>query len=257
MSDPGRYLYCIIRCSDERTFDDVDPVDRGLGSAYTVPHHGLAAVVSDSLAARHESTRTNMLAHQRVQERVMKEYTVLPVRFGTVADAAEPTQAIRRLLAKRFREFDRLLLEMSERTELGIKASWRDQKLVFEEIVSHDEPIRRLRNSLSGKAPEAAHFDRIRLGEMVKGALEQKRQAEAVKLLAPLRRMAHRTVENPVFSDKMILNAAFLVHRNREQEFDAAVNGLESELGHRVLFRYVGPVPPYNFVNITVNWDEL
>ena len=57
--------------------------------------------------------------------------------------------------------------------------------------------------------------------------------------------------------DRMVLNAAFLVEKSREAEFDHAVSRLDEELGPRALFKYVGPVPPYNFVNITVNWNEL
>ena len=57
----------------------------------------------------------------------------------------------------------------------------------------------------------------------------------------------------------MVVNAAFLVDRGREreEEFDRQVRKLDEELGHRCLFKYVGPVPPYNFVNIVVNWQEL
>lgn len=253
----GKYLYCIIRCSEERTFEDVAPMGRPSGAVYTVPWDGLVAVVSDSLATEYESTRANMLAHQRVQERVMREFPLLPVRFGTVADPASSTQQVRKLLEKRSREFHRLLADMDGKVELGLKASWRDEKAVFEEILAKNAAIRRLRNSLEGKSPEATHSDRIRLGERVQGTLARKRAAEAATILAPLRRIAHRTVENPIVVDRMIVNAAFLVEARREAEFDEAVDRLDQKLQDRVNCKYVGPVPPYNFVSVVVNWLEL
>ena len=117
--------------------------------------------------------------------------------------------------------------------------------------------MRRLRDSLRGKPPESTHYERIRLGGMVKEALERRREAEAAVLLAPLGRIADRSVENPVAVDRVVVNAAFLVESEREKEFDQAMDCLEGEHGQRVSLRYVGPVPPYDFVNVVVNWDEL
>ena len=50
----------------------------------------------------------------------------------------------------------------------------------------------------------------------------------------------------------MIMNAAFLVDRAREKEFDSCVEELGVHYGDRIEFKYVGPVPPYSFVNIVV-----
>lgn len=257
MDHLAKYLYCIIRCPEESSFPDAAPIGDAPVPVYTVPQRGLAAVVSDSPASRYETTRANLLAHERVQEVVMGQFTLLPVRFGTVTEATDPTPEIRRLLEKRVGEFDRLLDEMEDKVELGLKAYWRDEAAVFAELLAHDRAIKRLRDALQGQPPQATHFERARLGEMVKEALERKRRAEAAALLSPLRRIARETVEHQAVLDRMLLSAAFLVDRAREQEFDRAVGELQAQQGDRVSFKYVGPVPPYNFVNITVNWREL
>ena len=214
-------------------------------------------MVSDSSVKQYESTRKDMMAHETVIETVMREFTLLPVRFGTVADSASPTQDIQKLLRSRFEEFHRLLGDMEGKVELGLKAFWRDEKAVFGEIIAENGDIRKLRDSLSGKPPEATHFDRMRLGEMVKEALNRKRAKEAAEILLPLRPIAHRVRENEALVDRMVVNAAFLVDKTREPEFDQAVSELERQLGQRVVLKYVGLAPPYNFVNIVVNWEEL
>lgn len=252
-----KYLYCIIRCSAERTFPDVAPIGGEDGVAHTVPHGGLAVVVSDTTGDDLPHTRANLLAHERVQERVMQESTLLPVRFGTVTPGSSPMQDLQQLLLKRGQEFKTLLAEMDGKVELGLKALWRDEKAVFAEIVAAHPAIRRLRDSLRGKPEEALHFEGIPLGEMVKKALERKKRSEAAGLLASLRPIAYRTRENEVPLDRMILNAGFLVDQGRAAEFDRAVSTLEAKFGHRVSFKYVGPTPPYNFVNIVVNWEEI
>ena len=256
MAEPGQYLYCIIRCQQERTFDEVGMGGDG-SPVHTVCHKGLAAVVSDSSVKQYDSTRRNMMAHEKVLEMVMRDFTLLPVRFGTVADSSSPAQKIQKLLSSRFEEFQRLLDEMEGKVELGLKAFWRDEKAVFEEIVTENADVRRLRKSLSGKPPEAIRFEGIPLGRMVKEALERKRSQEAARILSPLRPIACRLRENATLLDRIIVNAAFLVDKGREQNFDQATRRLDEELGKRIAFKYVGPVPAYNFVNIVVNWQEL
>ncbi len=252
----GQYLYCIVGCFAERTFGGVASMGDAEVPVYTIPWNGLSAVVSDSPMEEYPTTRLNMMAHQRVLERVMLEYTVLPVRFGTVAQQPSPQEMVRKLLAARSEEFGRLLAEMDGMAELGLKAMWRQEKEVFQEIVGQNGAIRHLRDSLEGRSHQATHYQKVRLGEMVKEAMDHKKAIEAQDILAPLRRIATRTVENHLLADRMVANAAFLVDRGREGEFDQAVARLDQEMGHRMAFKYVGPVPPYNFVNIIVNWRE-
>ncbi len=51
----------------------------------------------------------------------------------------------------------------------------------------------------------------------------------------------------------MILNAAFLIQEVKEPEFDEAVNELDKKYGDIMTFKYVGTLPPYNFVNLSIN----
>lgn len=257
MAQAAKYLYCIISCGEERIID-IEAIGDASRAVHTVVYRGLATVVSDAAAERYETTRGNMMAHQKVLEKVMQEHTLLPVRFGTVADAASPNEDIQKLLQGRFQEFNRLLKEMENKVELGLKGVWRDEKAIYDEILAENPEIRRLRQRLAGKPPEAVRFGGgIALGRIVKEALERKRREEADRFLAPLRRLAERVRENDTLLDRIIFNAAFLVDRRRRPEYDQAVDRLEGEYGGRVGFKYVGPTPPYNFVDIVVNWEEL
>ncbi|MDO8674089.1 MAG: GvpL/GvpF family gas vesicle protein [Dehalococcoidia bacterium] len=258
MAELQKYIYCIILCHEDRIFDAV-AIGNGAGVVRTISHEGLAAVVSDSPVKHYESTRQYMMAHQRVIETVMREFTLLPVRFSTITstESADPLGDIRKLLSARFEEFHGLLRDLEGKVELGLKAFWRDEKAIFEEIVADNADIRKLRNSLSGKSPEAIRFDGIPLGRLVKEALGRKRSQEAAGILLPLQPIAHRVQENDTLVDRAILNAAFLVDKEQEQDFDRAIRELDERWSNRIAFKYVGPVPPYNFVNIVVNWQEL
>lgn len=250
----AKYVYCIIACGEERTFD-VASIG-GTGSpVHTVIWESLAVVASDSPNIRYEGTRSNMIAHEKVLEKVMQEYALLPVRFGTIANTGSAIENIQRLLSTRFQEFCQLLRDMEGKLEMGLKAFWRDEKTVFNEIIAEHPEIRRRRDRLVGTPPEIARFEGVDLGKMVKEALDEKRSQEAARLLAPLQLLAERVRENASPADRMVFNAAFLIEAARSSEFDQAVERLHEASGHRMGFKYVGPTPPYNFVDIVVNWE--
>jgi len=248
----GKYMYCIIRCPEPRQFTNLGIGERG-DVVHTVHFEDLAVVVSNSPMVEYESRRRSMMAHTLVLEEVMQEFIILPVRFGTVAPSTEAIQD--KLLKRRFGEFHGLLQEMEGRVELGLKTFWYED-VIFQEIVDENPPIRRLRDGLMGRPSEETYYDRIRLGEMIEAAMWKRRDEDAEKILTPLRPLVRETRVNKVIMDRMVLNVAFLVDEARQAEFDAAVDKLDEEMGKRLIFKYVGPVPPYNFVNIVVTWED-
>ncbi len=80
----------------------------GIGSepaeVHTVNYKDIAAVVSDTPLEVYDPTRENVLAHERVNETVMREHTVIPMSFGTVFKTRED---IVELLRSRLRRLPR------------------------------------------------------------------------------------------------------------------------------------------------------
>ena len=237
----SKYVYGIISCGEPREFT---------GVVYTVCHGGLAAVVSDSPRVDYERSKRYMMLHTRILEEVMRDFVVLPVRFGAVGPDEE---AIReKVLDRRSAELESLLRVVENRAELGLKAFWRED-VMFREIVAGNADIRRLRDRLAGQSAEKTYYERIRLGEMIEAAINRKRDADADAIMARLRPLAYKSKTNKALGDRIILNAAFLVDNEREAEFDQTVRQLEAE--DRQVLKYVGPVPPYNFVTVVINWE--
>jgi hypothetical protein len=246
----GQYVYAIVACEEPHEFKT-----RGIGErgdlVRTINYRRIAAVMSDSATSEYDNSRRNMMAHMLVLEEAMEHFTLLPVRFGTVAANAHELE--QRLLTPRYEELTGLLEQMRDRIELGLKAFWHEGA-ALEEVVRDNEPIRRMRDSLNGRSLAESYYDRIRLGEAVEKALAQKRARDEEAILSRIRPFVHKTRANKIVSDRMVLNAAFLVDREHGPEVDEAVRKLDAELNDRLMFKYVGPVPPYNFVNIVVNW---
>lgn len=250
-SAEGKYVYAIIAGPEVPEFKARGIGERG-DPVHTIRHRRLAAVVSDSSVVEYETSRRNMMAHTLVLEEVMEAFDLLPVRFGTIAPDAEAVE--KRLLVPRYEELTRLLGQMQNRVELGLKVFWYEGA-AFEEVVREYEAVRKMRDSLQGRSLEETYYERIRLGEEVEKALTQKRARNEEMILSRIRPHAHKTRTNKIISDRMVINAAFLVDKAKEPDVDAAVRKLDEEFSDRLMFKYVGPVPPYNFVNIVVNWE--
>jgi hypothetical protein len=213
----------------------------------------LAAVVSDARQDQYAISRENLLAHQRVVAQAMTRSDVLPVAFGTVAESDQQVQE--QLLQGMADDLHQALDYVGGRIELDLSVLWNEERF-FAEIVAENDDIRVLRDSLVGQPPEATHYERVRLGERVAAALQRKSEAEAAALLDALAPLAVETRVNDNLGEMMFLNAAFLVDKSQEQAFDARVQALGAAQAERQIFRYLGPLPPYTFVDIRVHWEE-
>jgi len=141
---------------------------------------------------------------------------------------------------------------MDNKIELGIKALWTDMKMIFEEIVEENIPIKRLRQQLLSKPAAHPLGEQRTLGEMVKDALERKKAKEEKDIMDMLKNAYVDLRKNKVFGDNMITNAAFLVDKSTGEEFDGLVDQLAARYDGRMKLKYVGPVPPINFVELVI-----
>lgn len=250
MVKEGQYIYCIIESNEGRNFGPIGIGQRG-DFVSTVGFREISAVISSSPMTRYVINRENMTAHEKVIEEVMKDYTVLPVRFCTIAASAEE---VRTLLRRRYSEFKGLLRDMDNKVEMGLKALWKDMGLVFDEIAEANGEVKKLKKKSEVKSGKSDVARKIALGRAVKKALESKKADEARRIISIFKRTAIDVRTNDVLGDSMFLNAAFLIDRAREKEFDYLVEDLAKKQDGRVTFKYVGPAPPFNFVNIVVKW---
>jgi len=245
----GKYVYCVIEASDQLRFGPIgigaDPSD-----VYSVHFRNLAAVVSDAPLEVLDSTRENVLAHERVNETVMREHTVIPMSFGTIFKTREDIVELLRSAAEAFGD---VLNKMQNKLEFGLKVLW-DRDQAVRELENEDEDIGRLKKEISSqKGP--TYFARMQYGRLVDAALQARSERYVAEILDELRDVSVASRVNKPIGDKMIMNAAFLISRDRETAFDARVKSIASRFD-RLTFKYTGPWPPYNFVNIRLKLER-
>ncbi len=247
----GRYVYGIIQGSQPKTFGKT-----GIGSAgenvYTVHHGDVAAVVSKTAVFIFDPTRENALAHEHVIETVMTTNTIIPMSFGTVFRTEDD---IKEVLKSIYPSLKDVLKQMQNKLEFGLKVTW-DRDRVIEELKRDHEEIHRFHQELTKKHLQSTYFARMQLGRMIEKALAERSADYVREIYDALRATCVASRDNKVIGDKMIMNAAFLINRDKEGDFDAAVNKVAQKFSDRLNFKYTGPWPPYNFVNIRLKLER-
>src|SRR5256885_7836825 len=206
----GKYVYCIIQSGESLRFGPLgigsDPAD-----VHTVNYKDIAAVVSDTPIEVHDPTRENVLAHERVNETVMRKYTVIPMSFGTVFKTRDD---IVELLRSAYDAFHDVLDKMQDKLEFGLKVLW-DREVMVREIENQDEDVRRLKQEIAAQKG-STYFARMQYGRLVDAALQAHSDKYVAEIFETLRDVAVASRANKPIGDKMIMNAAFLVSRDKE-----------------------------------------
>jgi Gas vesicle synthesis protein GvpL/GvpF len=248
-ANEGKYVYCIIK--SERPLDfglvgiGVEPAE-----VHTVHFRDIAAVVSNTPMVVQDPTRDNVLAHQRVNETVMQHHTVIPMSFGTVF---KTDHDIMELLRSAYDAFTDVLSKMQGKVEFGLKVLW-DRDQIIREIEQEEEDIRRLKGEISSQKG-STYFARMQYGRLIDAALQARTERYVTEIFQALRNVSVASRSNKPIGDRMIMNAAFLVSRDAEQAFDARVKDIGQRYD-KLTFKYTGPWPPYNFVNIRLKLER-
>lgn len=244
----GVYLFCAIHEKDPKKFGNVQLNGRKNG-VYTIHYENIAMVVS-RVTGDVLPTRNNLMAHQQKITEVMKQYSVIPMSFGNVFHSKNDVLLIMEHLNE---EFEKLFSHLENKMEVGLKIipkkEWLDQEMkknpLLNEWTTRKKEI---------KDP-ASFYDQIQLGEQAQNFILHLEEKAAEEIYEPLIELAEAGKLNKTIPGKTLLNAAFLIDSNKEELFDKRVNELYEEWMDKAEFKYSGPWPAYNFVNIVLRID--
>ena len=208
-----------------------------------VVHGDLAAVVSeidDDARVR----RDDLLAHARVLETLVEGSTVLPMRFGVIVETVEGVahnilEAGESRLASLLNLFDGLV-------QVTVKA-YHVEEQALRDLLRERPEIRRLRDQ-AATGPSSYH-SQLRLGETIAVGLDALASADASMLTEQLSVLAERIVLADVAGKNQVLDAALLVKRAARTRTDEGIARLSRTLPDRLRLRYIGPQPPYSFID--------
>lgn len=234
----------MVRAGGFTSLPDTGVADAALA---VIEHEGLAAIVSGLPAGELRVRRRDLVSHLRILEHVFERETVVPFAFGAVVSSEQVL--VSEVLGTRRGELVDLLERLDGRVQLNVKVIY-DEEEALREVLASEPDVQRQRERVR-RLGEAAHFENIRLGELVAEALEARRADDAERVLARLASEAEDLVVEDAASDPaVVVKASFLVERARFERFDAALEELAGREAPRLRFESIGPLPPTAFASV-------
>ncbi|MER5789527.1 GvpL/GvpF family gas vesicle protein [Streptomyces sp. NPDC001980] len=201
---------------------------------------GLAALVSEAPDGL-RPMRRELLAHQNVLAQAGGGGCVLPMRFGSVAPDDDTVTGV---LAERAEHYLERLRTLDGKVEYNVKAS-HIEEAVLHRVMSENPELRALADA-NRKAGGGSYQSRLRLGEMVVGAVRAREAEDAAAVRQTLETESAAVSAGPG-STGWLVNVSFLVDRHSAETFLAGVERLRRSHPHLDL-SVNGPLPPYSFV---------
>ena len=244
----GKYLYGVIKRDKNQSlnFDGLTPV----------VYQSLAAVVEEKEVKDYhklpkEETIRELIGHQQTIEKIMNEFPILPVRFGTILKDKEEVKSV---LEKGYFFLRNTLRKIEDKIELDLVCFWDEQKAAQMAC----QKSKKIRDYYTSEVARRDSSDgemeaKITLGKLVADYLASKREKLRNQILKTLKKEAVESCSHALADVNMLLNQAFLVEKKGQEAFNHALNQLDSRFADLLNFRLVGPLPPYSFSTVVVD----
>jgi len=252
----SKYLFGIIRNNNEQMrLDNIK--EKSLGKIYSISYQDISGVVRDYPGDRfdfgtREEVAKKLVSHQTVIEKVMENFSIIPIKFGTVI---RDEQEVKRILIKAYWEFKESLEKFREKIELDVVVSWKDLNALIKKIGDENKEIRDLKEKISQKQKKEDVFqEKIKIGAMIKEVIDKKKddlQKEIIEILSSKTKIEN-VKKHELMNDSMILNCGFLLHKEKEKEFNNALHELNDYYNDSLKFRCLGPLPLYSFLTYEI-----
>jgi len=178
----------------------------------------------------------------------MKEHTIIPMTFGTVA---KDKKDVENMLERMYAEFEQVLKRIEDKLQIDVKAIW-NKDIIYTDILGEDEEIRKLSEKVSKKPADKTYRERVELGKKVMSVLGKRKKEYINEITDALSPYIEDSQQNKLTDDKMIMNTSFLLNKAKEQEIYRKLDELDEQYGEDVQIIAVGPLPPYNFSHIEI-----
>jgi len=242
----ARYIYGIIEASEEKLFNLCGIVADE--EVYTISCYDISAVVMDSpfvdytLLPKDQCARY-LLAHQQIIEKIMDSYTIIPMKLGTYAFNI---REVEKILLKGYTMFKDIFSKINNKIEIDVVATWNDLNSVIKEI-GEEKEVKELKEKLMSKPDGVSVEDQVKIGGLIKNILDKKREKIAFEIGDASAKVSIESKAHGLMDDRMILNTAFLIGKEKKTEFESRLDELNKLYNEKINFRCVGPLPTYSF----------
>jgi hypothetical protein len=202
-------------------------------------------VVSELRERIQEITDANVLKHEEVIEMLMTKFTVLPIRFLTIFNTKEDLLSMVEFF---YQDFKDNLARLRKKVEFGIKVIWPADTIMQRIVGAYHKTKHNV--SISTESPAKTFIKE----KFEKHVIEKEFEDEANRYIVVVDdyfdKIAVEKKLKKLQTKNLLLNAAYLVEKDRQNEFKQAFEQLKNAPGD-LKFLFSGPWPCYNFVSLT------
>ncbi|MEK7877740.1 MAG: GvpL/GvpF family gas vesicle protein [Pseudomonadota bacterium] len=211
---------------------------------YNVSYRDIAVAVSELNEETKKIIDACILEHEKVVERLMIKFTVLPMRFLTVLNTREELLS---MVEFYYEDFKDNLARLHNKVEFGIKVIWPADTIKKRITDAYHKTIR---VSLPTEPPGKIFLEE----KFKKYIIDKEFQEEADRCVIVVddyfNKIAVEKKLKRLQTESLLLNASYLVDKDRQNEFSQAFEQLKNA-SSELKFLFSGPWPCYNFVTLT------
>ena len=221
-------------------------------AVYTIPYRDLSALVRDSkgvgFPSKSKVTLARMLiGHQAVIERIMAlGATIIPMKLGTYAQDENEVKAI---LNEGYPLMKEIMEKIADKIEIDVVATWSHFNSTVKDV-GEEKEIKEFKEKLLSHPQGATVDDQMKIGLMIKKALDERRAGVSREILDRLQAVSEDSRIHELMDDQMVMNVAFLITRAKHKDFEEKVEELNKTMQEKLHFRCVGPLPPYSYYTL-------
>lgn len=241
------YVYGVVP-ADVAVTDTAKGVGDPPAKVHLVRYRDIAALASDVDVSQPLGRPEDLLAHEHLLDGAAKEAPVLPFRFGGVVQTEQAVEE--ELLAAHHDEFAAALAEIEDTAQFVVKGRY-DEQVILREVLTENTEAGELRNQLKGHPEDdpATRDVRIRLGEIINVAVDEKRAADTRQVGEVIDPHCVASNVREPSHELDAVHVAVLVKSDRVADLERALSELAEEWADRVELRLLGPMAAYDFVS--------
>ena len=225
---------------------------KGISDAdlFTVRYNELTAVVSEIKRSDLIADKSNALAFAQLLEILSQQFTLLPVRFGSIL---ESENAVTQMLGRNYQNIQQNLQKVENKNEFGLKI-FCDSDALKSELMTKSESIAKNTEVKDTIVAKSVYL------EYVNKKLKEHRQEELLSnyvdtIISDITQYLERLYAINKFkkmaTQNNLIDAIFLIEKGNENELISSVKDLQKRYPD-LKFVLTGPWPPFNFVETTI-----
>ena len=222
---------------------------------FAITFNNISAIVSESNGAGldqldRESLGHLLVHHQKtIEELQSKGFTmILPMRLGTNVKSRDE---VINILSRGYDLIIDSLKKIEYLTEIDVVVTWADFTHVLREIAELPD-VKQLKQEIMKEDGTISKVDQCKIGILLKEKIDEKNKVTELAILDSLSPFGMDIKIHEVMNGEMITNSAFLLNRNKQEKFEAAIEKLDAKYNGSLNFKLVGPLPCYSYFTLEV-----